>query len=569
MQSVVSGGFFFLNNKQQLEYLLRIRKIREVMVVKDNIHLTYKYKNRNQAFKQVENLQDKIINHVIDDVLFGNVGELKNIEKTTSKIINDTLVNERKRIHRIDDRFVNHAVKSNAEIFSGFFNNRLNNINSSLQLRIEEELRKNRIRNLSDSEIRKILSEKYADTGKARLKNIVKDSIHTNESNISFIQALNEGYSYKVWMNGRSKGKTRPWHRARIIDSVPIDEYFDIYGSYHAELMYPGDLNGGAENVANCRCWLRYTNRTPSNLKNKSSFNIHPNSYLYGKNNGGIKQNALKVTSKIKNKITRTISNIGNTIKNTGSKITEKVKRKTILINNSSKPKQNLKMDFSKFELNESITKFSKDKNKAVKIDDKTVCGVGESPKDKLAFEYEYGIKKEDLTSKEYKFIKLYSDDGYSSLNNYFREIKGRLNPIKRWRIKRKYSKLWDDDLANSEHYISFNEAIKSSKSVFNKGKILEEDLVVVRRQKTSMTKYVELDNYHSDSFLSVSISENVKPEEYGPYINYIVLLKGIKILYIEGITETPGEFEILFDKNVDLRLVREKSEFITHWEMI
>lgn len=86
MQSVVSGGFFFLNNKQQLEYLLRIRKIREVMVVKDNIHLTYKYKNRNQAFKQVENLQDKIINNVIDDVLFGNVGELKNIEKTTSKI---------------------------------------------------------------------------------------------------------------------------------------------------------------------------------------------------------------------------------------------------------------------------------------------------------------------------------------------------------------------------------------------------------------------------------------------------------------------------------------------------
>lgn len=138
-----------------------------------------------------------------------------------------------------------------------------------MQLRIEEELRKNSIRNLSDSEIRKILSEKYADTGKARLKNIVKDSIHTNESNISFIQALNEGYSYKVWMNGRSKGKTRPWHRARIIASVPIDEYFDIYGSYPAELMYPGDLNGGAENVANCRCWLRYTNRTPSNLKIK------------------------------------------------------------------------------------------------------------------------------------------------------------------------------------------------------------------------------------------------------------------------------------------------------------
>lgn len=293
-----------MNNKQQLEYLLRIRKIREVMVVKDNIHLTYKYKNRNQAFKQVENLQDKIINHVIDDVLFGNVGELKNIEKTTSKIINDTLVNERKRIHRIDDRFVNHAVKSNAEIFSGFFNNRLNNINSSLQLRIEEELRKNSIRNLSDSEIRKILSEKYADTGKARLKNIVKDSIHTNESNISFIQALNKGYSYKVWMNGRSKGKTRPWHRASIIASVPIDEYFDIYGSYPAELMYPGDLNGGAENVANCRCWLRYTNNRPSNLRRKGS-SSRSNSKST-QNNSINTSNKKNIGSKVKERVSST-----------------------------------------------------------------------------------------------------------------------------------------------------------------------------------------------------------------------------------------------------------------------
>ncbi|WP_278738507.1 hypothetical protein [Methanobrevibacter smithii] len=39
--------------------------------------------------------------------------------------------------------------------------------------------------------------------------------------------------------------------------------------------------------------------------------------------------------------------------------------------------------------------------------------------------------------------------------------------------------------------------------------------------------------------------------------------------LFEANIPETPGEFEILFDKNVDLRLVREKSEFITHWEMI
>ena len=552
----MSGGFFFLNNKQQLEYLLRIRKIREVMVVKDNIHLTYKYKNRNQAFKQVENLQDKIINHVIDDVLFGNVGELKNIEKTTSKIINDTLVNERKRIHRIDDRFVNHAVKSNTEIYSKFFNNRLNNIKYSLQLRIEEELRKNSIRNLSDSEIRKILSEKYADTGKARLKNIVKDSIHTNESNISFIQALNEGYSYKVWMNGRSKGKTRPWHRARIIDSVPIDEYFDIYGSYHAELMYPGDLNGGAENVANCRCWLRYTNRTPSNLKSKSSFNIPPTSYLHGRNKGSVKQNGLRVNSKSGNKITRTISNIGNKIKNTGSKITENIKRKTMQINNSSKQNKEVIIKES----------FSRDENKSVTVNGKTAYGVKETKKDRDLFGDKYGVKEIEFKkeSNELKFIKLYSDEGFKALNRYLREVSGVWNPFKRRKLKKQYSKMWDDFLIGNKDYITFTEALKVGTNVFKRGKILEEDIVVVRKQHFSLLNYAKNGIYINNSYLSTSISENI--EGYGQHINYIRIPKGLKILYIEWVTATPGEFEVLLPPGTIIEKVDILSDKFITW---
>ena len=73
---------------------------------------------------------------------------------------------------------------------------------------------------------------------------------------------------------GTKKSRTRPWHRASIIDTVPVDEYFDIYGSYHAQLMYPGDLNGGAENVANCRCWSRYTNTKPTGMKSKGNGGI-------------------------------------------------------------------------------------------------------------------------------------------------------------------------------------------------------------------------------------------------------------------------------------------------------
>ena len=548
---------------------MQVVKLRKLMILKDNPAFTYQHSNRKQAISRVHSLQDKIVEAAVDNQVYGNSDSV-NHQKTVEQTISDALENDRKRVYKSDDnRYINTAVKLNTEKYSEILNNRLNIESVKLEAKIEEEIRKSKYNGLSEAEIKKRLTSEFGDVAKLRTANIIRDALHTNEVNIGFIHALENGFQYKVWNNGRGKGKVRAWHRARFISSVSIDEPFDIFGSYHAEMMYPGDLNGGAENVANCKCWLSYTNNVPSNFKSKSSFNIPPTSHLHGKNKRSSNQNTLKTTSKIKNKITRTISTIGNKIKNTGYKITEKVKRKTIMSNTSSKPKQNSKIDFSKFELNEIASKFSKDKNKAVKIGNKTVYGVGESPKDKLAFEDKYGIKKEDLTSEEYKFIKLYSDEGYSSLNNYFREIKGELNPVKRRRIKKKYSKLWDEDLANSEYYISFNKAIKASKSVFKKGKILEESLVVVRRQKKPMTKYAEGNKYHSDSFLSTSISENVKPEEYGDYIHYIVIPKGIKIMYIEGITETPLEFEILFDKNVNLRLIREKSEFITHWEMI
>ncbi len=83
------------------------------------------------------------------------------------------------------------------------------------------------------------------------------------------------------------------------------------------------------------------------------------------------------------------------------------------------------------------------------------------------------------------------------------------------------------------------------------------------------MSKYADEDIYTSDSFLSTSISENVKPEEYGEYKNYIVIPEGTKILYIEGVTLTEGEFEVLMDKGTKLQMIGEKSELLTHWELI
>ncbi len=307
--------------QQRLEYARKLKRLHELYVIKDNIHLTYKYKNQNKAIHNAHSLQDKIINSIIDDAVYGNANAIKNIDSTITELMTSTLENERKRIHREDNRYVNRAVELNSEKYTKILTNRINTEAIKLQTKIESELHSGIHNSLTEAQTRKALHEKYQDTAKARIKNIIRDGIHTNESNISFINALNEGYNYKVWMNGRSKGKTRAWHKAKLITPVPIEDYFDIYGSYHAQLMYPGDLNGGAENVANCRCWLRYTNRRPESLsKTPKTYNIPNTSYLSP-------QNKPTLTGNIISTLTKPIKTIKTTIATNTKKVTSKIKR--------------------------------------------------------------------------------------------------------------------------------------------------------------------------------------------------------------------------------------------------
>ena len=291
--------------QQRLAYAKRIQQLQQAVVIKDNIHLTYKYKNQNKAIANAHSLQDKIIKSIVDNAVSGNADSIKNIDSQVEKLLTTTLENERKRIHNKKDHYIDNAVEQNSAKYSKILTNRINQEAFKLESKIESEIRSGIHKKLTEAETRQELLNKYGDTGKARIKNIIRDSIHTNESNISFIDALSKGYNYKVWMNGRGKGKTRPWHKANIITSVPIEEYFDIYGSYHAQLMYPGDLYGGAENVANCRCWLRYTNKVPENLKKKTTFNVNPsyqNIWDKTKNKSSV-EIITKPLSQIKNKI--------------------------------------------------------------------------------------------------------------------------------------------------------------------------------------------------------------------------------------------------------------------------
>ena len=308
--------------QQRLEYARKIQRLHQLYVIKDDIHLTYKYKNRNKAIANAHSLQDKIIKAIIDEAVYGNSTPIKNIDPTIEELMTTTLENERKRIHHEPNREVNRAVELNTEKYTQILTNRINTEAVKLEAKIESELASGIHQGSSDAKIRQALQEKYGDTAKARIKNIIRDSVHTNESNISFIDALNQGYDYKVWMNGRSKGKTRPWHVAKFITPVPIDEYFDLYGPYgHKQSMYPGDLYSGAENVANCRCWLRYTNRRPEGLgKKQSVFNIPNTSYLTGKNTSTGSRNTGGARSK-------TFETIKTTISHTTEKVTSKVKK--------------------------------------------------------------------------------------------------------------------------------------------------------------------------------------------------------------------------------------------------
>ena len=209
-------------------------------------------------------------------------------------------------------------------------------------------------------------------------------------------------------------------------------------------------------------------------------------------------------------------------------------------------------------------------KSKVVEIKGNEVYGVGESDYARTAFEIKYGVTKEELTQEEYKFIKLYSGKGFSILNSYLREIANVNDPNLIRKIRKEHSVKWSKLKSyHPEYFMEFDKSLKVLETIFEKGKVLEEDLVVVRRQQSPLTNRANDGIYHSDSCLSTSISENVKPEEYGNYVNYIVIPKGTRILYIEGVTSTRWEYEVLLDKNIDLELILEKSEHLAHWKLL
>ena len=322
--------------QQQLQYIYQIQKLNQLNVLKDDVHLTYKYRNRKKATSNVHSLQDKIQGEIVDMVLDGGIPstvemdeifERHNLEGNIESMISHTLETERNRIHHEPSKFVDHVVETHSEKYTNFLNNRIKTEARRIidkTIIIEGQALES---GATTAEARQAVKEYATTHGKARTKNIIKDAIHSQECNVSFITAVDQGWRYKVWCNGNRKGNTRAWHIAKTIAPVPIDEPFEIYGPYGKQLsMYPGDLDSGPENVANCRCYLRYTNYRPKGLR-QTKFNIHENSYL-NEDTESFTHKLRQGVDTARDKISSTISEGGRKLKTTISDTTSRLRRR-------------------------------------------------------------------------------------------------------------------------------------------------------------------------------------------------------------------------------------------------
>ena len=181
---------------------------------------------------------------------------------------------------------------------------------------------------------------------------------------------------------------------------------------------------------------------------------------------------------------------------------------------------------------------FNKNKDINMNINGKKVYSIANSVEDRIAFQNHFGIFKNDLTDDEYNFIKMYTLEGYSIINCYFRNL-AEASDSKKKSLKNKCDESWSK--FNSQYeYIQFDDALKASETICNKGKIINEDLIVFRRQETPLKSYAKNGIYHCDSFLSTSLYSN--RDEFGEYLEYILIPKGKRILYISDISSNYNE---------------------------
>lgn len=189
---------------------------------------------------------------------------------------------------------------------------------------------------------------------------------------------------------------------------------------------------------------------------------------------------------------------------------------------------------------------------------------VGDTFAGRIQFERKYGVTADDLTEEELDFIRMYTKYGDSIINYELRGLKD--NPdVPKIDPKEEWEKLAIERGID----LSFERALELAVSVFNKGKILDEPIVLVRRERIRHMELQEGESTYSDSgMVSTAIGKTVKENIYGTEINYIIVPQGKKVLYVEGVTATPKDFEVILPPNSNLKYIRDEDEKSKVWRL-
>ena len=124
---------------------------------------------------------------------------------------------------------------------------------------------------------------------------------------------------------------------------------------------------------------------------------------------------------------------------------------------------------------------------------------------------------------------------------------------------------LIDEGIVSEE--LSLNDALVMVDDIFDKYSVpVDKDIIICRRERERYMKSDKNGKYNDMGFTSASIYEFAKEDEYGDEISYILIPKGTPILYLEGITSSPEDYEVLLPPNINLSHIEDLTSNKKVW---
>lgn len=154
-------------------------------------------------------------------------------------------------------------IKQSEDFFAGvvsqyleqFGGDKIVSITNTTRAQILEQIASGREEGLGEKEIAKRISTAAPSIGRVRAAVISRTESHAAGNFAAQESAKRtEAVTQREWL-ASGGGRTRDSHRSADGQVVGMDEPFRVGG---ANLMYPGDPSGPADEVINCRCAIGY-----------------------------------------------------------------------------------------------------------------------------------------------------------------------------------------------------------------------------------------------------------------------------------------------------------------------